>query len=82
MARIQGVELPANKRVEVGLTYVFGVGRSTSQRVLNRAGVDWDIKVKDLTVEQESAIREAIQDMALVLACQQYVYGPTELQDV
>ena len=67
MARIEGVELPANKRVEIGLTYVFGVGRSTSQRVLNRAGVDWNTKVKDLTVDQENAIREAMHDMRLVL---------------
>lgn len=67
MARIEGVELPANKRVEIGLTYVFGVGRSTSQRLLNRAGVDWNTKVKDLTVDQENAIRESIHEMGLVL---------------
>ena len=67
MARIEGVELPGNKRIEIGLTYVFGIGRSTSQRVLNRAGIDWNTKVKDLAVEQENAIREAIHEMELVL---------------
>lgn len=67
MARIEGVELPVNKRVEIGLTYVFGIGRTTSQKVLNRAGIDWNTKVKDLTVDQESAIRDAINEMSLVL---------------
>lgn len=67
MARIEGVELPANKRLEIGLTYVFGIGRSTSQKVLTRAGLDWNIKVKDLTVEQENAIREAINELGLAL---------------
>ena len=67
MARIEGVELPANKRVEIGLTYVFGIGRTTSQKVLNRAGIDWNTKVKDLTVDQESAIRDAINELSLVL---------------
>jgi small subunit ribosomal protein S13 len=67
MARIEGVELPANKRLEIGLTYVFGIGRSTSQKVLTRAGLDWNIKVKDLTVDQENAIREAINELGLSL---------------
>lgn len=67
MARIEGVELPVNKRIEIGMTYVFGIGRTTSQKILNRAGVDWNTKVKDLTVDQESAIRDAINDMGLVL---------------
>ena len=67
MARIEGVELPANKRLEIALTYVFGIGRSTSQKVLTRAGLDWNIKVKDLTVDQENAIREAINGLGLAL---------------
>jgi small subunit ribosomal protein S13 len=67
MARIEGVELPANKRLEIALTYVFGIGRSTSQKVLTRAGLDWNIKVKDLTVDQENAIREAINELGLAL---------------
>ena len=67
MARIEGVELPANKRLEIALTYVFGIGRSTSQKVLTRAGLDWNIKVKDLTVDQENAIRDAINELGLPL---------------
>lgn len=60
MARIEGVELPANKRVEIGLTYVFGIGRATSRRILTRAGIDMDRRVKDLTMDEENAIRDAI----------------------
>ena len=67
MARIEGVELPPNKRVEIGLTYVFGMGRTTSQKVLARAGVEFDKKVKDLTVDDENAIRDAITGMQLML---------------
>ena len=67
MARIEGVELPANKRIEIALTYVLGIGRSTSQKILNRSGIDWDTKAKDLTVDQENAIRETIHEMGLVL---------------
>lgn len=67
MARIEGVELPPNKRVEIGLTYVYGIGRTTSQKILNRAGVDWNAKVKDLTLDQENAIRESIAGLSLML---------------
>lgn len=67
MARIEGVELPANKRVEIGLTYVFGIGRTTSQKVLNAAGIDWNKRVKDLNQDEENAIREAIEQLDLVL---------------
>lgn len=67
MARIQGVELPANKRAEIGLTYVFGIGNTTARKVLDKAGIDPDIKIKDLTVDQESAIREAIEQLELLL---------------
>ena len=67
MARIEGVELPPNKIVEVGLTYVYGIGQTTAQKVLARAGVDNDKKVKDLTVDEESAIRDAIHTMGLKL---------------
>lgn len=67
MARIEGVELPGNKRVEIGLTYVYGIGRTTSQKLLDRAGIDWDKKVKDLSVDEENAIREAITGMGLLL---------------
>jgi small subunit ribosomal protein S13 len=67
MARIEGVELPANKAIEIALTYVYGIGRSTSQRILARAGVDRTIRAKDLTPDQENAIREAINTLGLVL---------------
>jgi small subunit ribosomal protein S13 len=67
MARIEGVELPPGKRVEIGLTYVFGIGRTTSQKILSRAGVDRDRQVKDLTVDEENAIREAIGTLGLKL---------------
>jgi small subunit ribosomal protein S13 len=67
MARIQGVELPANKRAEIGLTYVFGIGNTTARRVLEKAGIDPDIKVKDLTTDQETAIRDAIEQLELLL---------------
>ena len=67
MARIEGVELPPNKRVEIGLTYVYGIGRTTSQKVLNAAGVDFSKRVKDLTTDEENSIREAIEQLDLVL---------------
>ena len=67
MARIEGVELPPNKRAEIGLTYVFGIGRTSSQKILTRAGIDWNTKIKDLTVDEENAIREAITSLNLVL---------------
>jgi len=67
MARIEGVELPPNKRVEIGLTYVYGIGRTTSQRILSRAGIDFNKRVKDLTLDDEGAIRDAITSLALQL---------------
>ena len=67
MARIEGVELPPNKRIEIGLTYVYGMGRTSSQKVLTRANVDFNKKVKDLTVDEENAIREAIAQLQLKL---------------
>jgi len=60
MARIAGVDLPKEKRVEIGLTYVFGIGRKTSNDILAAAGVNPDTRVKDLTDAQEAKIREAI----------------------
>ncbi|MGH9868820.1 MAG: 30S ribosomal protein S13 [Candidatus Polarisedimenticolia bacterium] len=62
MARISGVDLPQNKRVEIGLTYIFGIGRSRSQRILGKAGVSTDTKVKDLSEEEVTRIRKVIQD--------------------
>ena len=58
--RIVGVDLPQNKRGEIALTYVFGIGRSSSGKILEKAGVDKDIKVKDWTDDQASKIREVI----------------------
>lgn len=62
MARIAGVDLPLNKRVEVGLTYIFGIGRSRSSRILGRAEVDPNTRVKDLNEEEVRRIRQIIQD--------------------
>lgn len=61
MARIAGVDLPAQKRVEVGLTYIFGVGRSSSNKILSQAGVNPDVRVKDLTEQDIAKIREVIE---------------------
>ena len=58
--RIVGVDLPQNKRGEIALTYVYGIGRSSSAKILEKAGVDKDIKVKDWTDEQAGKIREVI----------------------
>jgi small subunit ribosomal protein S13 len=62
MARIVGVDLPKNKRGEVGLTYIFGIGRSTAQKILDEAGVDRNALVQDWTDENISRIREIIND--------------------
>ena len=61
MARIAGVNIPLNKRVEVGLTYVFGIGRSTANKILKQAGVDPNTPVKDLTEDEVVKLREAIE---------------------
>lgn len=60
MARIAGVDLPREKRVEIGLTYVYGIGRSSAVRILNEAGVSLDTRVRDLTDEEVSRIRDVI----------------------
>ena len=60
MARISGVNIPLNKRVEIGLTYVYGIGRSTSNKLLAEVGVEPDRKVRDLTEEEVIKLREAI----------------------
>ncbi len=60
MARIAGVDLPRNKRVEVGLTYIYGIGRATSREILARTGVNPDIRVKDLAETEISQLREVI----------------------
>jgi small subunit ribosomal protein S13 len=62
MARIVGVDLPKNKRGEIGLTYIYGIGRSSAQKILEQAGVDRNIKVKDWNDEQISAIRKVVNE--------------------
>ena len=61
MARISGVDLPREKRIEIGLTYIYGIGLSSSQKILAKAGVNPDVRVKDLTDDQEQAIRSAME---------------------
>lgn len=62
MVRIAGVDLPKEKRVEIGLTYIYGIGRTTSNKILAEAKVSPDIRVKDLTDDQVQAIRNAMED--------------------
>ncbi|MCF8284116.1 MAG: 30S ribosomal protein S13 [Sphingobacteriales bacterium] len=62
MARIAGIDLPKNKRGEIGLTYIFGVGRKTAQNILNQAGISYDVKVQEWTDDQLTAIRNIIND--------------------
>ncbi len=62
MARIAGVDLPKEKRVEVGLTYIYGIGLTSSQKILEKTGVNPDTRVKDLTDEDINKIRKAIDD--------------------
>jgi small subunit ribosomal protein S13 len=61
MARIAGVNIPTDKRIEIGLTYVFGVGQSVAQQIVSEAGVDPDTKVKDLTEDEVVKLREAVE---------------------
>ena len=60
MARISGVDLPRSKRVEIGLTYIYGIGRSLSNEILRKAGVDPNTRVRDLTESEVAALREVI----------------------
>lgn len=62
MPRIAGVDLPRNKRVEIALTYIYGIGRQTSIRILNKAGINPDVKSDDLNEEQIKAIRDIINE--------------------
>ncbi|WP_207422273.1 MULTISPECIES: 30S ribosomal protein S13 [Desertivirga] len=62
MARIAGIDLPRNKRGEIGLTYIFGIGRATAQRILDQAGIDRNVKVQEWTDDQLAAIRTIIND--------------------
>jgi small subunit ribosomal protein S13 len=60
MARIAGVDIPDNKRGEIGLTYIYGIGRKSAQKILTKAGVDWDKKVSTWSDDESTAIRNAI----------------------
>ena len=62
MARIAGIDLPRDKRVEIGLTYIYGIGRKSANDILAKAGIDPDIRVKDLTDDQEASLRTVIDD--------------------
>lgn len=62
MARIAGIDLPRNKRGEIGLTYIFGIGRATAQSILDQADISYDVKVQEWTDEQLTAIRGIIND--------------------
>jgi small subunit ribosomal protein S13 len=66
MARISGVNIPLNKRVEIGLTYIYGIGRSTSNKLLDQVGVEADRKVRDLTEEEVVKLREVIDGNLIV----------------
>ena len=67
MARIAGVDLPREKRVEIGLTYIFGIGRTTSNRILDKAGIDANTRVRDLTDEEVDKIRAAMEDLDVMV---------------
>ncbi|HEX5194752.1 MAG TPA: 30S ribosomal protein S13 [Solirubrobacteraceae bacterium] len=66
MARISGINIPLNKRVEVGLTYIYGIGRSTSNELLAKAGIEPDRKVRDLTEEEVVKLRDLIDSTLMV----------------
>jgi small subunit ribosomal protein S13 len=65
MARIAGIDLPREKRIEIALTYIFGIGPKTAQRLLSQAGVDANIRVKDLGEEDEKKLRDAIGSLEI-----------------
>ena len=62
MARIAGVDLPKEKRVEIGLTYIYGIGVSSSKKILGKAGINPDTRIKDLTDDQVNSIRKAMDE--------------------
>lgn len=67
MARIAGIDLPRDKRIVIGLTYIYGIGNTTAQKVLAEAGVSEDVRVRDLTSDQEDAIRATVDKLNLQL---------------
>jgi small subunit ribosomal protein S13 len=66
LARIAGVDLPRAKRIEIALTYIYGIGRSTSQKILSEAGIDWNKKSDDLSAEEVNRIRKIIDETSKV----------------
>jgi small subunit ribosomal protein S13 len=62
MARIAGVDVPSKKRGEIALTYIYGIGRNASQKILTQAGIDWSVKADDWTDDQQNDIRNVIAD--------------------
>ena len=66
MARIAGVDLPKDKRIEIGLTYVYGIGRTSANKILEATGINPDTRVKDLTEEEEAKLRECIDHHFIV----------------
>ena len=66
MARIAGVDLPRDKRVEIGLTYIFGIGRKSANDILTATGINPDTRVKDLTEDQEAQLRDAIEHQYII----------------
>ncbi|MCR5477476.1 MAG: 30S ribosomal protein S13 [Lachnospiraceae bacterium] len=67
MARIEGVDLPREKRIEIGLTYIYGIGRTTSGKILAEAGVDPDTRVRDITDDEVKKITEAIDKLGVMV---------------
>jgi small subunit ribosomal protein S13 len=65
MARIAGVNVPLNKRVEIGLTYIYGIGRSSSNQLLSQAGIHPDTYVRDLTEDEVAKLRDAVDDLTV-----------------
>jgi small subunit ribosomal protein S13 len=65
MARIAGINVPLNKRVEVGLTYIYGIGRSTSNKILKQTGIHPDTYVRDLTEDEVAKLREAVEELTV-----------------
>ncbi len=63
MARISGIDLPRDKRIEIGLTYIFGIGLPTAQKILAQSGVDPNVRVKDLSSEDEHRLREIVDQL-------------------
>ena len=66
MARIAGIDLPKDKRIEIGLTYIYGIGRTSATKILAATGIDPDIRVRDLTEEQEQLLRDEIDKSYIV----------------